>query len=50
MHYPAQGCSARQWLKDAGFSTGQPLRLRIMPSCIVITTQDIHELWATCKP
>ncbi|WP_326489370.1 SymE family type I addiction module toxin [Pectobacterium versatile] len=37
-------------MKDAGFSTGQPLRLRIMPSCIVITTQDIHELWATCKP
>ncbi|KHN55405.1 SymE family type I addiction module toxin [Pectobacterium fontis] len=36
---------AGQWLKEAGFSTGQPLRLRIMPGCIVITTQDIRALW-----
>ncbi|WOA50886.1 SymE family type I addiction module toxin [Dickeya solani] len=36
---------AGQWLKDAGFTTGQALKLRIMPGCIVITTQDIHELW-----
>ncbi|BES83358.1 hypothetical protein PEC302107_40850 [Pectobacterium araliae] len=33
------------WLKEAGFSTGQPLKLRIMPGCIVITTQDIRALW-----
>ncbi|WP_338139750.1 SymE family type I addiction module toxin [Pectobacterium polaris] len=33
------------WLKEAGFSTGQPLKLRIMPGYIVITMQDIHELW-----
>ncbi|MFJ5319768.1 SymE family type I addiction module toxin, partial [Pectobacterium versatile] len=49
VHYPAQGCSARQWLKDAGFPTGQPLRLRIMPGCIAITMQDIHELWGNLQ-
>ncbi|WP_071531102.1 SymE family type I addiction module toxin [Pectobacterium wasabiae] len=32
-------------LKEAGFTTGQSLKLRIMPGCIVITTLDIHELW-----
>nr|WP_052012565.1 SymE family type I addiction module toxin [Pectobacterium betavasculorum] len=36
---------AGQWLKEAGFSTGQPLKLRIMPGCIVITVQDIRALW-----
>ncbi|MCL6375716.1 type I toxin-antitoxin system SymE family toxin, partial [Pectobacterium atrosepticum] len=25
------------------------LRLRIMPGCIVITTQDIHELWGNLQ-
>ncbi|MCA6939342.1 SymE family type I addiction module toxin [Pectobacterium versatile] len=40
---------AGQWLKDAGFTTGQPLKLRIMPGCIVITTQDIHELWGNLQ-
>ncbi|ASN84474.1 type I toxin-antitoxin system SymE family toxin [Pectobacterium versatile] len=38
-----------QWLKDAGFTTGQPLKLRIMPGCIVITTQDIRELWGNLQ-
>ncbi|MBN3265832.1 SymE family type I addiction module toxin [Pectobacterium brasiliense] len=36
---------AGHWLKDAGFTTGQPLKLRIMPGCIVITVQDIRALW-----
>ncbi|WP_233961678.1 SymE family type I addiction module toxin [Pectobacterium versatile] len=40
---------AGQWLKDAGFSTGQALKLRIMPGCIVITTQDIRELWGNLQ-
>ncbi|WP_139823982.1 SymE family type I addiction module toxin, partial [Lonsdalea iberica] len=41
---PAINISGK-WLQDAGFSTGQPLKLRVMPSCIVITVQDIRELW-----
>ncbi|GKW22371.1 hypothetical protein PEC302107_41000 [Pectobacterium araliae] len=40
---------AGQWLKEAGFSTGQPLKLRVMPGCIVITTQDIRELWGNLQ-
>ncbi|MBA0169423.1 SymE family type I addiction module toxin [Pectobacterium sp. CFBP8739] len=36
---------AGQWLKEAGFRTGQPLKLRVMPGCIVITVQDIRALW-----
>ncbi|MFP1853867.1 SymE family type I addiction module toxin [Lonsdalea quercina] len=36
---------AGQWLKDAGFTTGLPLKLRVMPGCLVITAQDIRELW-----
>ncbi|UJR62513.1 SymE family type I addiction module toxin [Dickeya zeae] len=36
---------AGHWLKEAGFRTGQPLKLRVMPGCIVITTQDIRALW-----
>ncbi|MFP9228582.1 hypothetical protein A0E43_08465 [Pectobacterium cacticida] len=36
---------AGHWLKEAGFSTGLPLKLRIMPGCIVITVQDLRELW-----
>ncbi|WP_261850281.1 type I toxin-antitoxin system SymE family toxin, partial [Pectobacterium araliae] len=40
---------AGQWLKEAGFSTGQPLKLRIMPGCIIITTQGIRELWGNLQ-
>ncbi|QCR09837.1 type I toxin-antitoxin system SymE family toxin [Brenneria rubrifaciens] len=34
-----------KWLQEAGFSTGLPLKLRVMPGCLVITVQDIRELW-----
>ncbi|MEE3664890.1 SymE family type I addiction module toxin [Brenneria sp. g21c3] len=34
-----------KWLQETGFSTGQPLKLRVMPGCLVITVQDISELW-----
>ncbi|MFP1807426.1 SymE family type I addiction module toxin [Lonsdalea quercina] len=37
--------SSCTWLQEAGFSTGQPLKLRVMPGCIVITVQDLRELW-----
>ncbi|WOA52027.1 SymE family type I addiction module toxin [Dickeya solani] len=51
-HHPVKGNHdtpainiAGQWLKEAGFRLGQPLKLRVMPSCIVITVQNIHALW-----
>lgn len=31
--------------RSAYFSTGQPLKLRVMPVSIVITVQDLRELW-----
>ncbi|MCG8711118.1 type I toxin-antitoxin system SymE family toxin [Brenneria sp. 4F2] len=34
-----------KWLQGGGFSTGQPFKLRVMPGCLVITAQDIRELW-----
>ncbi|MFP1754373.1 SymE family type I addiction module toxin [Lonsdalea quercina] len=34
-----------KWLTEAGFTTGRPLKLRVMPGCIVITAQDLRELW-----
>ncbi|MFE8103323.1 SymE family type I addiction module toxin [Brenneria goodwinii] len=34
-----------EWLQEAGVSTGQPLKLRVMPGCIVINMQDIRGLW-----
>ncbi|MDX5631030.1 MULTISPECIES: SymE family type I addiction module toxin [unclassified Brenneria] len=41
---PAINISGK-WLQEAGFSTGQPIKRRVMPGCIVITAQDIRELW-----
>ncbi|GAA3581049.1 hypothetical protein GCM10023078_06170 [Gibbsiella greigii] len=41
---PAINVSGK-WLNEAGFTTGQPLKLGIMPCCIVITVQDLWELW-----
>ncbi|MDX5631076.1 MULTISPECIES: SymE family type I addiction module toxin [unclassified Brenneria] len=41
---PAINISGK-WLQEAGFSTGQPLKLRVMPGCIVITVQDLRALW-----
>ncbi|KAA8993529.1 type I toxin-antitoxin system SymE family toxin [Affinibrenneria salicis] len=41
---PAINISGK-WLQEAGFSTRQPLKLRVMPGCLVITAQDIRELW-----
>ena len=34
-----------EWLEQAGFIHGMPLKIRVMPDCIVITTQDTRELW-----
>ncbi|AHK18499.1 hypothetical protein BF17_03440 [Yersinia similis] len=45
---PAINLSGK-WLREAGFNTGQSLKLRIMPGCIVITVQDIREFWYCLK-
>ncbi|WP_210478148.1 endoribonuclease SymE [Pantoea ananatis] len=28
------------WLADAGFETGRPLKVRMMPGCLVLTAQE----------
>jgi toxic protein SymE len=33
------------WLTEAGFTPGMPLKIRVMPDCIVITAQNTRELW-----
>ncbi|NHB93166.1 SymE family type I addiction module toxin [Photorhabdus cinerea] len=34
-----------KWLQEAGFTFGMPLKIRVMPDCIVITAQNTQELW-----
>lgn len=34
-----------EWIEQAGFVDGMPLKIRVMTGCIVITTQDTRELW-----
>ncbi|MER2475016.1 SymE family type I addiction module toxin [Photorhabdus laumondii] len=34
-----------KWLQEAGFTPGMPLKIRVMPDCIVITAQNTLELW-----
>lgn len=29
------------WLKEAGFETGTPLKVRVMPGCLVLTAQEL---------
>ena len=33
------------WLQEAGFIHGMPLKIRVMPDCLVITAQNTRELW-----
>lgn len=40
-YIPLQG----EWLKRAGFFDGMPVKIRVMPDCIVITPQNTRELW-----
>jgi toxic protein SymE len=35
-----------EWLTEAGFTHGIPLKIRVMPDCIVITVQSSSELWS----
>lgn len=34
-----------EWMPQAGFSTGMPVKIRVMKDCIVITPQNTRELW-----
>ncbi|QJF19945.1 type I toxin-antitoxin system SymE family toxin [Phytobacter diazotrophicus] len=42
---PLQGV----WLTEAGFTDGMPIKIRVMPDCIVITTQNTRELWGCAE-
>ncbi|ABP59132.1 SymE family type I addiction module toxin [Enterobacter sp. 638] len=34
-----------EWLPKAGFPDGMPVKIRVMPGCIIITPQNTRELW-----
>ena len=44
-YIPLQG----DWLPLAGFTPGMPIKIRVMPDCIVITTQNTRELWGCAE-
>ncbi|MCT4713112.1 SymE family type I addiction module toxin [Enterobacteriaceae bacterium H11S18] len=40
-HEPATSITLKgNWLNDAGFVTGTPLKIRVMPGCLVLTAQE----------
>ncbi|MCT4715611.1 endoribonuclease SymE [Enterobacteriaceae bacterium H18W14] len=40
-HEPAPTITLKgYWLEDAGFATGTPLKIRVMPGCLVLTAQE----------
>lgn len=40
-HEPAPTITLKgHWLEDAGFTTGTPLKIRVMLDCLVITAQE----------
>ncbi|EAZ9183331.1 type I toxin-antitoxin system SymE family toxin [Salmonella enterica] len=34
-----------EWMLQAGFMNGMPVKIRVMKDCIVITPQNTRELW-----
>ena len=36
-------------ITQAGFTDGMPVKIRVMPDCIVITTQNTRELWGCAE-
>ena len=44
-YIPLQG----EWLSQAGFIPDMPIKIRVMPDCIVITTQNSRELWGCAE-
>ena len=33
-----------EWIAQAGFTDGMPIKIRVMPDCIAITTQNTGDL------
>lgn len=44
-YLPLQG----DWLDAAGFTEGMPVKIWVMPDCIVITTQNTRELYGCAE-
>lgn len=44
-YLPLQG----QWISQAGFTPSMPIKIRVMPDCIVITTQNTRELYGCAE-
>ncbi|ELY2498645.1 type I toxin-antitoxin system SymE family toxin [Cronobacter muytjensii] len=38
-----------EWIAQAGFTDGMPIKIRVMPDCIVITTQNTRELYGCAE-
>ncbi|MDF7680566.1 SymE family type I addiction module toxin [Enterobacteriaceae bacterium ESL0689] len=38
-----------EWFSRAGFIPNMPVKIRVMPDCIVITTQNSRELWGCAE-
>ncbi|WP_353960804.1 SymE family type I addiction module toxin [uncultured Leclercia sp.] len=38
-----------EWIAQAGFISGMPIRIRVMPDCIVITAQNTRELYGCAE-
>ncbi|NMP26574.1 endoribonuclease SymE [Rahnella sp. SAP-1] len=57
-HEPSPAITLKgNWLEDAGFETGTALKVRVVPGCLVLTTQEpqpeepeiMHALKKACK-
>ncbi|MCK1970556.1 type I toxin-antitoxin system SymE family toxin [Franconibacter sp. IITDAS19] len=35
-----------EWIEQAGFTDGMPVKIRVMPDCLVITTRNTRELYS----
>ncbi|EKM7515376.1 TPA: SymE family type I addiction module toxin [Klebsiella aerogenes] len=38
-----------EWIPQAGFTDGMPLRTRVTPDCIIITAQNTRELYGCAE-
>ncbi|EOA1252521.1 TPA: SymE family type I addiction module toxin [Klebsiella pneumoniae] len=38
-----------EWIEQAGFTDGMPVKIWVMPDCIVITPQNSRELWGCAE-
>lgn len=44
-YIPLQG----EWISQADFTPDMPIKIRVMPDCIVIITQNSRELWGCAE-